>query len=253
MRHLALIRARAGSTGIPGKNMVDLGGKPLVQWTIECAKSAGVFDAIVVYSDWLEVRQLAERMGVLAMDRPLSLSGDHADVADQYRNVLEQLPQSDVPYDTICLLNPTSPFRTAADIRESYEIYKRIHPQGVVSVEPFKPLIMTRLRRGKRYMWHQAGRLPSSRQKRKPMYKQNGAIYITDLRYFWDSGRWLGDKVAVLPMSKHRSFDIDDWVDLLAARALVSEILTLEAKEPTSEARQEAASSPVAGAVLPGN
>jgi N-acylneuraminate cytidylyltransferase len=114
---VALIPARAGSKRIAGKNMRMLHGKPLLQWTIDCAYASQLFQAIVVSSeddrtlDYVSNQQLP---GVLAYHRPDALATDSSPDIDWVRDVLVKLRVQDIRPDAFAILRPTSPFRTVA-------------------------------------------------------------------------------------------------------------------------------------------
>lgn len=119
MRTIALIPARAGSKRIPGKNLALLGGKPLLQWTIEAAKDSRVFDKIVVSSDWNLCRILAEGCGVDCIERPDELCTDDSHDYQWVKHALDAFPG----FDIFVILRPTSPFRTAETIKRAMRCF----------------------------------------------------------------------------------------------------------------------------------
>lgn len=224
-----MIPARKGSTGLLGKNALTIGGKSLTQIAMQCAVDSGVFSEVVLSSDWPELLDQARLMGVKAIERPVTLADSDATIDDVLAHVLGTMDTSDL--DSACVLNPTSPFRAPQDVQAAYKLFNKLHPQGVVSVVPVKPLFMSRLRRGKRALWHNANFSFRNRQRRKPLFMQNGAIYIVDAGYFSQSGRLVGDKVATYVMDKWRSHDVDDSWDFLTAQAWYPEIQRVRGQE----------------------
>lgn len=111
---VALIPARAGSKRVPGKNTRILGLKPLIAWTIEAAKTSGVFDNIIVCSDDDACWANAADQGVQYFERDI-VSDSQPDVK-WVREVIDGTP----PFDAFAILRPTSPFRTAGTIRRAY-------------------------------------------------------------------------------------------------------------------------------------
>ena len=112
-RILGLITARGGSKGIPRKNVIDVGGKPLIGWTIDAAKESELLDRVVLSSDDDEIIQVATSMGCEApFKRSADLSGDAASSADVVKDCLHRMPG----YDYVALLQPTSPLRRTDDI-----------------------------------------------------------------------------------------------------------------------------------------
>lgn len=234
MRHLALIPARKGSTGLPGKNMLPIGQVSLVQRAVSCARDSQCFEEIAVSSDWDEVLTSTAGVGVRAVTRPDSLCGGSVVIEEVVRHVLDWYQErvSDEPWDSVCVLNPTSPFREADDIRDAYKSFNSLHPQSVTSVHEIKPILMARVRRGRRLLYHEAQFQWRNRQRRKPLLAQNGAIYITSVPYFRETGKLVGEKGLIHMMPKERSLDIDDYMDYLAAQAWHEELERVKGKLP---------------------
>lgn len=118
MRLLGLITARGGSKRIPGKNLREVGGKPLLAWTVEEACKSSLLDAVVMTTDDVEIADAARRYGAsVPFMRPARLAGDATPHIDCVFHALEQLvEQGDEPFDAVVLLQPTSPLRTVDDI-----------------------------------------------------------------------------------------------------------------------------------------
>lgn len=109
---VAFIPARAGSKGIPNKNIVDLGGKPLIAWTIDCAQRAGV-GRIIVSTDGEEIAKQARKFGAEVMMRPEELAGDKTTM---YEAVASEVPKIEPAPEYVVLLQPTVPFRKKSHI-----------------------------------------------------------------------------------------------------------------------------------------
>ncbi len=248
-RHLAIVPARAGSSGIPGKNLLPLGGEPLVARAIEQAKATGLFDSIVVSSDSNEILRVAKERGVTALLRPMALSGGDVLITEVVSHVLSVLKNSGVEdFSTVTVLNPTSPFRTPKDIVATHKLMKEQDAKCGLTVTGITPIIMCRRKRGVRRYWHQASLETMNRQRRTPMWVQNGAVYIVDVPYFLETGKLVGEKCSVHPMPKDRSLDLDDPIDYYAAVAWAEELKKIEG---TGGREEKAAASAVLGAVLP--
>lgn len=113
---IALIPARAGSKRLPGKNTRLLAGHPLIAYTIAAAQQSGVFDAIYVSSDKDSTLWLAERLGVNAINRPVEFAGDESPDVEWVQHALGWLGNAP---ESLAILRPTSPFRTAATIQRA--------------------------------------------------------------------------------------------------------------------------------------
>lgn len=118
-RRLALIPARGGSKGVPGKNLRELAGRPLIVHAIDTARATGLFDRIYVSTDDESIAEVARAAGVeMPFLRPAALARDTALVADAIRDVLERFEAAGERFDTLTLVEPTSPLRTPEIVRE---------------------------------------------------------------------------------------------------------------------------------------
>ena len=208
MRTVAIIPARSGSKGLPGKNIADFHGKPLIHWTIKAAIDSGRFDSVIVSTDSQEIADAAKASGATVPGlRPAHLSTDEATTLDVISHVLEQSPA-----DICVLLQPTSPLRTEADIRACLDMHNGDRP--VVSVAPAKPWILT-VREGFADPVFDF----ADRRQDAEYAMPNGAIYVFSAEYL-RSGRQWWREAAVYMMPQERSVDIDTATDLEIARLL---------------------------------
>lgn len=219
MKAGALIPCRKGSKGIKGKNFKLFNGKPLVEWTIDAAQKSNIFSKIIVSSDG-GAGSVVLREGdidVLDNGRAKQFSTDDARLDPLLWHYAEQYPEIDI----WCLLQPTSPLRSADDIKESYKVAKSARYDSVVSVTSDHGFLWIDNAAGfkgrnKCISTYHPHKRPN-RQERKDWYRENGAIYWTK-RYVLESVRCrLGGEVGLYPMPKERSFEIDDPIDLFVA------------------------------------
>lgn len=218
MKPLVVIPARGGSKGVPRKNIKILGGKPLIHWTIEAALEVFRNIEILVSTDDEEIKQVVERTGVKApFLRPTELSTDTAGSYEVLLHALNFVEKNGGIPDTLILLQPTSPFRTASHIREALELYKvdtsldmvvsvcesKSNPFYVSKVENesgwLKPLMNTKITR---------------RQDAPKVYEYNGAIYIINIEKLKQMHISEFEKVRKYVMDEQSSIDIDtplDW------------------------------------------
>lgn len=219
MIDLALIPARGGSKGLPGKNILELGGVPLIAWTIRAAIASELCQKVVVSTDDEGIAEVARSWGALVpFLRPLELSHDTATSADVVLHALDELQ----PDGVVALLQPTSPFRNARHLRESVELLKRSGAQGVISVAHGKPLA---------WAHHVVDELlvpavedvdgTTRRQDHRTVFYPNGAIYCAASNAMREAGGIVRAQAAAYEMSAIDSLDIDDEADLDLARAIV--------------------------------
>lgn len=219
MKSLAIIPARAGSKGIPGKNYKILNGKPLISYTIEAALESKI-DKIIVSTNCPKVTEIANSYSIQVITRPETISGDKATTLEAIQHVLNEINNSEI-YTAILTLQPTSPFRRPTHINESLEIYEKTECDSLVSVvkvpHNFSQEKVMILESG----LLKGDRIPKRRQEIKERYARNGAaIYISSPEILNTSV--MGDKIAPYYMDKISSIDIDDMDDWLIAEAIMS-------------------------------
>lgn len=220
---LGLITARGGSKGLPRKNVLPLGGKPLIGWTIETALKSEVIGRLVLSSDDDEIMEAAKKWGCeVPFRRPAYLADDTASSMDVVLHALGQLPG----YEYLVLLQPTSPLRTAADIDAAFELLKSTGAPSCVSVCEVEqsPYWMFRIKDGgkvERLLSEEGS--ATRRQDLPPIYVLNGAIYIARIDWLKQSKNFLGEGCVAYVMPKERSLDIDNAADFEVFRIKVEE------------------------------
>ncbi len=225
---LGIVPARGGSKGIPRKNLALLDGRPLIAWTIESALESGAFERLIVSTDDTEIAEVARREGAeVPFLRPAEFSGDVAPAIGVIRHALEALGLglSDSSA-SVAYLQPTSPFRTAAHLREAAALFKDHRPDTLVSVQwvphnmvPGAQMVAV----GEDHpLWLEspAGQV-LRRQEKIVTYARNGpAILIVSSKDVLEHGRLYGKRVLGYEMDRLSSLDIDDPLDLDMARVL---------------------------------
>lgn len=135
MKILGLIPARGGSKRLPGKNSRDIGGKPLIAWTIDAALDSNVLSDLIVSTDDLQIADISSRCGVSVNEmRPAFLATDTSSSVDVALYELEKYEKSHGPVDGLMLLQPTSPFRKSASILGATKLFGTSGVTSVVSV-----------------------------------------------------------------------------------------------------------------------
>ena len=221
-RVVAFIPARAGSKRIRKKNLRLLGGKPLVEWSIEAALQSRRIDAVYVSSDDIAVLEIARTHGCYTIHRPAALSGDEVSTVATVEHALETV--SFVP-DTIVLLQPTSPLRTARHIDEAMEEFYSRQASAVVSVtpaehSPFWHVSLSQTGRFRSCFGREA--LGQRSQDLVPYYRINGAIYICETACFRREKTFFPETGTYgYVMDRKASVDIDDEIDLQMAECLL--------------------------------
>lgn len=135
-RQLAIITARGGSKRIPRKNIKEFCGKPILCYSIEAAKDAGVFDEIMVSTEDEEIADLAKREGAsVPFFRSFETAGDHASTDDVIMEVLKEYQKIGKEFDAFCCIYPTAPFLTGKRLKDAMALLKEA--DSVMPVVPF--------------------------------------------------------------------------------------------------------------------
>jgi len=218
---LAVIPARGGSKGVPGKNVAEVGGLPLIAWTIRAALEARAVGQVVVSTDDEGIAEVARAHGAeVPFLRPAELSTDDAPAAGVVRHVLDALGAE----GAFAFLQPTSPLRTAEDIDAAAALMNTRGASTVVSVRP--------AREAPQWTYFQsedghlepvvpveAGATPRRRQDLRSAWVLNGALYLSTVEAFRRTGVFVDLGTVAYPMSLERSLDVDTHEDLERARA----------------------------------
>ena len=135
---LAVIPARGGSKRIPRKNVKPFLGQPIIKYSIDAAREAGLFDEIMVSSDDAEIRALAQHLGASApFARSAAVSSDTATTAAVLLEVLDAYRDAGRTFDFVCCVYPTAPFVTAARLREAWTVLQATGADSALTVTRF--------------------------------------------------------------------------------------------------------------------
>jgi len=218
MKVVAVIPARAESKGIQNKNLINIGGKPLISWSIEAALKAKTIDEIIVTSDGDEILGLANSYSeVTVLKRPKELAEDHTPTAPVVTHALKELEINVEQYDYLILLQPTSPLRDHKDIDAAFNTLKSSNANALISVtQPeHHPL--------KCFTYNTEGYLEGlvnneypfmPRQVLPKAYQPNGAIYIINLEEFLEKETFFTNRTITYEMSAQKSIDLDRPQDI---------------------------------------
>jgi N-acylneuraminate cytidylyltransferase len=216
---VAIIPARGGSKGVPGKNKRLVSGKPLIEYTLDAARDCAKLDRIVVTTDDPDVADIARRAGVEVVERPASIAADESPVIDAVLHALETL-EITAP-GALVLLQPTSPLRTAGDIDAALELFESTGTPvcSVCQVGDAHPARMYRLDDG--VMRPLAPELASLRRQDLPvLFHRNGALYIVGPEQLRER-QIICDPMVPYEMDAERSVNIDTELDLMVLEALL--------------------------------
>jgi N-acylneuraminate cytidylyltransferase/CMP-N,N'-diacetyllegionaminic acid synthase len=224
---LALIPARAGSKGLPGKNTRDLCGKPLLAYTIEAALSSEVFERVVVSTEDEGIAKIARAHGAeTPFMRPAELATDEAASMDVVLHAVDWLRDHEgYKPSMVTLLQPTSPLRGAAYIADAYSTMKEACANRLVSLKPVAD----------HHYWYfnlERGRIRPvigefstllRRQDLPDVFAVNGAIYMSETETLMLQGSFFGEDTYGFVMDRRSSINIDDEIDFNAAETALKE------------------------------
>lgn len=222
---LCLIPARGGSKGLPGKNLKELGGKPLIAHSVAHAKACRAVDRVIVSTDDPAIARAARAAGAeVPFLRPAALARDASGTIDVLRHATAWIRQAEKrAYDIVVLLHATTPLRHAQDIQNCVELLVKARADSVFSVteahrNPY--FNMVELSRHGRVRLSKPGRF-KTRQSAPAVYDMNSSIYVWWGRTLESGRRTIQPRSRVYVMPKERSVDIDDAVDFALAEALL--------------------------------
>lgn len=214
---LAIVPARGGSKGIPNKNIIPVGGKPLICWTIEAGLQSKYVNKTIVSSDDDKILNVSKSHGAAVLKRPDAIAEDTTPTEPVITHVIETLAEHGEHYDYIVLLQPTSPLRNSEDIDNAIAMLLNSEAGALISVvepehTPYKAFKLST-----------DGYLESlfdetfhflRRQDLPPTFLPNGAIYVIDTDTFLSTKTLLAEKTLAFEMSSQASIDIDTMSDV---------------------------------------
>jgi len=228
MRPLCVIPARAGSKRLPFKNGRDLLGRPMLEYTIAAANDSGVFADVYVSTEDATLARIAQAAGARLHDRSLELAGDMVAATDVCLDLASARERDGDRFDAIVCLQPSSPLRTADDVRTSWRCFVESNASFLVSVTPIDPHY---------FHWavHQSpegwklffgDRFLAERQLLPPVFRPNGAIKIGRTSAIRTAGHFFGTPLEVYVMPEERSVHVAEQCDFDRAELLLQKALS---------------------------
>ncbi len=222
--NVAIIPARGNSVSIPRKNLKMLGKWPLISWTINAAIRSAEFDGgVYVTSEDEEIQNQAKFDGAKIIKRNKWLSMNEIQTSEVCLDALRQLQFADIKPDIVTILQPTSPFRTAEDIRGAVEIFNR--GSGLENWLAYAGTV-TSVFKSTKYHWHTEEwdntplyhnpqkRIGRQWEEDMGMYTENGAVYVVSAERFGREGQYRLPPYRLYAMPESHSLDLDspdDW------------------------------------------
>lgn len=201
-----MVPARGGSKGVPRKNVRPLAGEPLIGHTLRTARQVAEIDLLVVSTDDAEIASVSRNYGVRVVERPASLASDTSPTEAALLQVLDVLEGEGQRFDIILVLEPTSPFRSAATIVRAISmcvdgkapsvlaIRETRENIGFISDSCFRPVVPG---------------APRRRQERQPMYVESSTIYACRVDYLRRAGTLVAADWGALVVPEAEAADIN--------------------------------------------
>ncbi len=232
---VAIIPARGGSKGLPGKNIRELNGKPLITYTITAALEAGTIDRVIVNTDDEVIANIAKKSGAeIPFIREKKLASDNAMAIDVYIDTMERLGDEYIRKPFMVLL-PTVPFRTTTHIEEACRLFEEKGARSLVSVTKAEIPASWYLSIDEAGLLHSSGYgmnggYVQNRQQNRTEYVPNGAIYILDYNLLKEHRTYYGENTIPYVMERNVSLDIDtqddfDYAEYLMKRNRRAEVI----------------------------
>ena len=225
MRLIALIPARGGSKRLPGKNLLPLGGKPLIQWSIEVAQNIPNISHILVSTDNAEIAKVSADKGALVpWLRPEELSTDTASSVDVAIHAITWYENEYGPIDGVILLQPTSPLRSQDSIKEGIDLFRNSGGSAVVgvAVASTHPMWSLRVADGVLMPWISMDGLNTRSQDLPPAYEVTGSFYLINPLDLKKGKSFFPDGALPLVIAnKHEAIDIDTQDDYDLAKTFL--------------------------------
>lgn len=217
---LAIIPARGGSKGVPRKNIKLLAGQPLIQYTIDAALESEALDIVMVSTEDTEIADISKELGADVPElRPAHLASDKSPTIDTVLHTLKYYEDRGVKIDTIMLLQPTAPSRSAGDIRQAIRTFREQRLDSLVSVLPtpheYNPYWSFEARDdGSLKLSVPQREIISRRQDLPTTYFRSGDIYMTSVEVIKSERSLYGSRLGhhIMRWENHINIDtMEDW------------------------------------------
>jgi N-acylneuraminate cytidylyltransferase/CMP-N,N'-diacetyllegionaminic acid synthase len=224
---LAIIPARGGSKGFPGKNIKELCGKPLIAWSIEAGLKCKYLDEVMVTTDYQNIVEVSKQYGaIVPFLRPNKLASDTTTSFDAIKHTIEYYKNElNKEFDYIVLLEPTSPLRESSDIDKAIEVLLDSDVDSIVGIcrtEDQNPVFLV-LKNEKSFIsgYENKEMKVLRRQDIKDVYFFEGTIYISKTNVLLDKKTFYHENTIGYEVPKYKSLEIDDMDDFVMVEAIM--------------------------------
>lgn len=232
---LAIIPARGGSKGLPGKNIRPLNGMPLIAWPIKTALNSQYIDRVIVTTDDEQIAKIAKEYGAeVPFMRPAEFAKDTSPSSEAIIHAIQFCTQTDGPYDYIVLLEPTSPLTESTDVDKALDalvLSQGLAIVGTCKVEATHPIYCATI--GEDNFLKPFNRdsfaKPIRRQDVDELYFFEGSLYISDIKKYLETETFYHELTLPYLVPAWKSLEIDTLLDFFKVEAVMKnkELLSL--------------------------
>ena len=220
-RVVAVVPARGGSKGVPGKNLRRVAGRSLVERAVDACVAATRIDAVYVSTDDAGIAAAARAAGAEVVDRPAELSGDTASSESALLHALDTLAAGDDP-EVVVFVQCTSPFIDPADLDEAVRRVADGEADAVFAAVPTYEFLWRSGPDGQASGINHDAAFRPRRQDREPHYRETGAFYVMSVAGFRDARHRFFGRTSIVPVAELSAVEIDSDHDLVLAGALAA-------------------------------
>ncbi len=222
MINVAIIPARGGSKGIPNKNILEVGGKPLIAWSIEHAKNANSIDSVWVTSDSDKILDIAKTYGAQPIKRPEELSSDTASSESAWIHAIEFIQtKAEEKINFVFGLQPTSPLRESKDFDNALSLLERENYDSLFSSNEIQDMFIWEKENDTHVGVNHDYKNRKRRQLIKPRFVENGSFYIFKPEGMKENNNRLYGRIGTFPMDAWKRFQIDSHDELMLCDAII--------------------------------
>ncbi len=225
---LAIIPARGGSKGIPGKNSKLLGGKPLLQYTVEAAKESRMLSRVILSSEDAAIMELAKSIGLeVPFVRPEHLATDNSGTLEVVQHALQYFMEQGEVFDAVCLLQPTTPFRERGSIDKAIQKFGEKGYDSLLSVREvpaeFNPhWVFEADNHGHLHIATGEKEIIKRRQELPKAYFRDGSLYLTKTEVVLKQNSLYGTKLGYIVSEGYKFVNLDTMLDWEKAEAILN-------------------------------
>lgn len=223
-RVLIAIPARGGSKRLARKNLLPLGRRPMIAHTIEAARKSGLTETVFVCTEDDEIAKTAEEFGAAVHRIPMEMAGDLVSSTSPCLHLAEALIREGHKVEYLFNLQPSSPLRTAEDLRESFETLKKSRADFLVSATPIDPHYFHWALKENESGWKMyfGGEFLKERPLLPPVMRPNGAIKLARYDKVKGNGNFFGNPLTIHEMPDERSIHVATSFDYACAQAVLA-------------------------------